>query len=364
MPSSLDLIWRELHCVSLAMFLLWGEHAAATAAIATSQLNFHAEAASGRRLWYDRRPPPAWGDQGLCARAVGSAPVLEAVHDLPEKWLEAHNHYRSCHGLPNVLWSPVLASYARAWAEELVQHCESVADVHAWVQAGTPQEQRPHDPDQYTVQQPRNGENINTVDGPPVTSEWTHVEVWYREVDTRCPNRGLTPGCGGMLNHYTTMVWTTVAYIGCYTAARGDFEVADCRYASSSPDGGSHCEPPNTFIVPNKASCVDGDLWHAPHVPALIGGQCPQFLVPAASRSLGQNNASWPQQLYSTCETRFAQAIGGVSWFRAWVGMGVACGMVLFMKRWWARVISQPPNPLVQNVLTAALSCIQRCLPY
>merc|ERR1719356_2119624 len=123
----------------------------------------------------------------------------------------------------------------------------------------------------------------------------------------------MTPGCSGMLNHYTALVWTTVSYIGCYTAVRGDFEVADCRYASSAPGGGSQCDPPNTFMVPNKASCSNGDGWQTAHVPALIAGQCPQFPAPASTPARGlllqqqsiveQNSTSGQPLLYSTYAT-------------------------------------------------------------
>lgn len=348
---SLDLErWRGPRHVLLLDFVLLvlGKQTAATTETAafkfldnsSSVASFSsAEAVLGRRLGgYDTRPPAAWGDQGFCARAPASAPVARATNDRPEKWVEVHNHYRACHGLPGVTWSPVLAGYAKAWAEELVQHCANVADTLSWAQAGTPQEQRPHDPNQYQAL-PRSGENINTISGySPTMTESTHCEAWYREVETRCPNRGLTPGCGGQLNHYTAMVWTTVAYIGCYTAVSGDFTVADCRYASSAPDGGSFCEPPNTFIVPDMKSCSEGDAWNQPHVPALTGGQqCLQFtssaVVPTSAPAAIP--ASPMTRTLSLQQSPVVEKVSRNSWFCAWIGMGVVLsGLIVAAKRW------------------------------
>eukprot|EP00428_Durinskia_dybowskii_P040773 CAMPEP_0170276688 /NCGR_PEP_ID=MMETSP0116_2-20130129/38330_1 /TAXON_ID=400756 /ORGANISM="Durinskia baltica, Strain CSIRO CS-38" /LENGTH=361 /DNA_ID=CAMNT_0010527963 /DNA_START=60 /DNA_END=1141 /DNA_ORIENTATION=+ len=214
-----------------------------------------------------------FGDGGHCRASLG----FDAIRYDPSanragEWVLAHNHYRACHGVSDVVWNPTLAAYAKKWVEQLLTHCDGMQDLWDWVSAAGPAVHRPHDGDCY-FQHPKNGENIWT--GQGVTSDNGYsfeagaVNSWYQEVTSQCPSHGQSPGCGGMMNHYTAMIWKDVKEIGCYVAtvetSAGAFSVASCRY---SPGSGADFEG---CALPNMQSCEGRE------VPALVAGECPHM---------------------------------------------------------------------------------------
>lgn len=214
---------------------------------------------------------PAWGDGG-CRQSFGTDELSLPRDEEPGPWLAAHNHYRACHGAPPLTWDATLVEYARRWSEALVLRCEGAKDIESWVEHAAPGEQRPHDPETYTIEQPQNGENIFASDFP-TSSPAEAVESWYREVDTECPDKGQSPGCGGHLNHFTAMIWQEATRLGCHSAVRGTYKVVSCRYAA--PDsGGSDCS------IPNTQGCDGGQSSPEVEVTSLIDGPCAAFQPP------------------------------------------------------------------------------------
>lgn len=74
--------------------------------------------------------------------------------------MEAHNHYRRCHGVPDLWWAPELRGTAKNWVHTLLQHCGSGPDLEAWATAGV-SKGRPHDPNLYTSELPQQGEQLS-----------------------------------------------------------------------------------------------------------------------------------------------------------------------------------------------------------
>ena len=220
----------------------------------------------------------AWGDQGHCTANFNLQDIkADPTHNDPKKWVDAHNYYRACHGVPGLAWGPELLPYAQAWVQKLLQHCASGADLEAWVNA-QPGSGRPHDPNLFTTERPQQAENLdarqwNSIDDPPAYS----VEDWYREVQS-CPGSGSEPGCGGVLNHYTALIWRDARRVACWVGLRGDLRIVSCRYAAAAGGTGEGCEVPNTVGPPNSGGCQLGDGNDGkPEVPALVK-QCPPML--------------------------------------------------------------------------------------
>jgi len=218
----------------------------------------------------------AWGqvaeaiNQGFCAQSYDRSVVSQTLDDDPEKWVAAHDYYRGCHGSQPVTWDNTLAAYAKNWVEVLLTKCESLEDVKGFVQASG---HEPHDPSSYTLQEPKNGENLALFEFPVVAmlpmDEHSTVESWYREIDDQCANRGQSPGCEGGLNHYTALVWKSVSLIGCYSGSRGSFKLVSCRYAPGPALEEDFCNLPNA-----QGDCATNA--EDPMVPALVGGQRPE----------------------------------------------------------------------------------------
>jgi len=270
-----------------------------------------------------------WGVGGSCAQNNGIYPITHAPFDRPEKWVEAHNYYRACHGSPPVQWDPTLVAYAQRWAETILQHCSSVMDLVHYREAGDPKDHHPHDPETYKSEVPKQGENLAFYDGPitvlpaafqpaAYTPEVVSVEGWYREVDTDCGG-GHLPGCNGMLNHYTAMIWKTVRRLGCYSAVRGGFMVVSCRYSTAVPDDGLGCELPN--IGGCEAKGPD------PPVPALVtGGRCEPMVgstIPAVALGRGSPGSPAPHlalplpQLKAVVGSAWAKVSGALTQLRS-----------------------------------------------
>eukprot|EP00913_Durusdinium_trenchii_P031381 g29381.t1 len=135
-----------------------------------------------------RRLDEAFGDGG-CGQNFNAADIQEFKPvSNPQKWVDAHNYYRDCHGSPPLRWDESLRGPAQAWVTKLLQHCGSGQDLEAWANAGSAKG-RPHDPNLFTSERPQQGENLDcrqydSIHDPEAAS----VEGWYREC--KCNPKG------------------------------------------------------------------------------------------------------------------------------------------------------------------------------
>ncbi|MBZ5708572.1 CAP domain-containing protein [Nannocystis pusilla] len=121
----------------------------------------------------------------------------------------AHNSVRAALGIPGLTWSPAVAQFAQAWADELEAQ-------------GCVMKHRPDDgPDAQQY-----GENIFKSWGYPpraedVVAKWVAEEADYDDE---------TNTCSGVCGHYTQVVWRDSRRLGCGMAVCGDQEVWICNY--------------------------------------------------------------------------------------------------------------------------------------
>ncbi len=138
-----------------------------------------------------------------------------------------HDRVRKDVGTKPVTWSPELAAFAQAWADELAR-------------TGTFQH-RPHQPGPW---QQKYGENIAYFQGEPLEIVVTKAaEVWYDEkkdytAGTPIPADFSTFKAG----HYTQMVWADTTSIG---AGKATIKVGDLKGAQVIV---CNYNPPGNFI--------------------------------------------------------------------------------------------------------------------
>jgi uncharacterized protein YkwD len=127
----------------------------------------------------------------------------DAPGDLSREMLAAHNAVRKRMGVPALVWSDRLASYAQQWADTLAASGEFKHRSN-----------------------PVYGENLFDVTGGSVSpSEVVHDwAAESKDYDYKA-NR-----CRGVCGHYTQIVWKTTEQVGCAMAKRGNREVWVCNY--------------------------------------------------------------------------------------------------------------------------------------
>lgn len=108
-----------------------------------------------------------------------------------DRWIAIHNKYRCMHGVPALKWSNAVAADAQSWADKGVfKHSNC-----------------------YSLKPPAGpaGENLAMGHGSIEGAS----SGWYSEVK----NCAAFPGCekskGGMIGHFTAMVWKGVKELGC-----------------------------------------------------------------------------------------------------------------------------------------------------
>lgn len=142
---------------------------------------------------------------GIALCAAGPANRLA---DFKTRVLATHNKERAAHGLRPLAWSDALAANASKWAA----HIAPLSDLE-------------HD-DSLEVE----GENLWRGTKGYYTPE-NMVQLWIDEKkafkNDPIPNVSIT----GDFGHYTQLVWSTTALVGCAVAdAAGGDEVMVCRY--------------------------------------------------------------------------------------------------------------------------------------
>jgi len=119
---------------------------------------------------------------GLLLVVALNSPASAATTAEIEQWLQAHNNYRSLHGVPNVTWSVTVATSAQTWANT----CPSG-----------------HSSSGY-------GENMAFASN--VLSISDVVAMWYNEEPLYDYNN---PGWNPATGHFTQVVWKNTTEIGC-----------------------------------------------------------------------------------------------------------------------------------------------------
>jgi uncharacterized protein YkwD len=141
-------------------------------------------------------------------RTSMSAPTQNMGEPAPFRGIvAAHNYWRARVNVPGLTWSPMLASVAQQWANQLQSR-------------GCPmQHSRGHN---Y-------GENLaffSNMDASPqmVVDMWADERVDYHHNNNSCR-------AGKQCGHYTQMVWRETKELGCGIAACGNRQVWVCNYA-------------------------------------------------------------------------------------------------------------------------------------
>jgi len=129
-----------------------------------------------------------------------------------DEFLAEHNKYRCMHGVGNLVWNNAMASRAASWGG----HCCQRGLKHS---------------NSYQ-NNPSSGENLAAGSGTIAGA----VKGWYDEVN----NCKRFPGCeqsrGGQIGHFSAMVWSSAAQLGCAVNPNGwkGRPLYVCHYASST----------------------------------------------------------------------------------------------------------------------------------
>ncbi len=133
------------------------------------------------------------------APAHGQPVPTFSAHEL----LDAHNSARRRVGSPPLVWSSVLVSHARRWAEQLIA-------THTFVR-------QPHDP---------RGQNLFMITGGTIAPAEV-VRTWVAEMSDYDHD---TNSCASVCEHYTQVVWRTTRAVGCGMAFDGYRQAWVCEY--------------------------------------------------------------------------------------------------------------------------------------
>jgi uncharacterized protein YkwD len=140
-----------------------------------------------------------------------------------ETILALHNQYRAAAGVAPLVWDDQLAADAQVWVDALVER------------GGTLAHDNPADPNDPATGSAK-GEGENLAGGQ---SAATAPAQWYAEkplFDAAVNKSGFNDTNPDWVNwgHYTQMMWSATAKIGCGTAPGPRYQITSCRY---SPPG-------------------------------------------------------------------------------------------------------------------------------
>ena len=140
----------------------------------------------------------------LAAGLLLALPALAATLD-PDTIVSAHNAYRAEVSVPPLSWSPELAASAQAWAEDMAssgrfRHSNSRYGENIW--AGT----------------------ANAYSLRDMVKSWGDEKADF-EYGTGTNSRN-----GGVVGHYTQIIWRNSTQVGCGLASGGGTEYFVCQY--------------------------------------------------------------------------------------------------------------------------------------
>merc|ERR1719469_218212 len=163
-----------------------------------------------------------------------------------DEFLAEHNKYRCMHGAGNLVWNNVMASSAALWGQSCCQnglkHAKSYDET------------------------PSSGENLAAGYGSIAAA----IKGWYDEVKDCTTMPGCKPAKkGGVIGHFTAMVWSSSTELGCAVNPTGWMgrPVYVCRYALSAPNFQSQYQK-NVFSKSKQESQCSGGSTPAPTPPA------------------------------------------------------------------------------------------------
>ncbi len=140
----------------------------------------------------------------LAAAGLLAAPAFAATLD-PDTLVAAHNQYRAEVSVPPLTWSATLASSAQAWAVNMAatgkfRHSGSRYGENIW--AGT-----------------ANAFSLNDM-----------VKSWGDEKANFEYGTGTNSRNGGVVGHYTQIIWRNTTEVGCGLASGGGTDYFVCQY--------------------------------------------------------------------------------------------------------------------------------------
>lgn len=138
---------------------------------------------------------------------------MDARRDFARRLLDAHNLERARLGLPPLVWNPIVAEHAQAWAAELARTGRYEHSSN---------ESRPDE-----------GENIFRHIAGAYTPEQM-VGTFLAERANFRP--GVFPdiarnGDWTSAGHYSQVIWPTTTQVGCGLVVAGGMDYLVCRYA-------------------------------------------------------------------------------------------------------------------------------------
>lgn len=166
-------------------------------------------------------PAGATAGEAVAATDTGPAPAPAtdtgaAREAAPAELLAAHNRYRAALKIAPLTWSDELATSARAWAKDLVVR-------HRFEHSKSP-----------------HGENL-WMGTAGAYAQTDMVKTWGDEQAEYV--HGVFPRVtkGGVVGHYTQMIWRNTSRVGCGLATGKGVEVLVCHY---DPPGNYYGQTP------------------------------------------------------------------------------------------------------------------------
>ena len=140
----------------------------------------------------------------LAAAGLLAAPAFAATLD-PDTLVAAHNKYRAEVSVPPLTWSAEVAASAQAWAEDMAssgkfRHSGSRYGENIW--AGT----------------------ANAYSLDEMVTSWGDEKANF-EYGTSSNSRN-----GGVVGHYTQIIWRNSTQVGCGLASGGGTDYFVCQY--------------------------------------------------------------------------------------------------------------------------------------
>jgi hypothetical protein len=153
-------------------------------------------------------------NQDLVRIGLGEPIGSRAPNAFAQEILDAHNRYRAEVGVPPLQWSDSLAADAQPWANYLT----SLGGIQL-IHSNTPGQ----------------GESLFGGSPPGAFGLTRMVDDWGSEKSSFVAGPFTNVGFdGGVIGHYTQMIWRSTTHVGCAIANNGQDEFLVCRY---SPQG-------------------------------------------------------------------------------------------------------------------------------